>query len=123
VIILVTGDRNWTNVERVIKVLECFPKNTIIVHGNARGADTIAWLVAEELGMTVRKYPAKWSEYGRAAGSIRNKLMYETEKPDIVIAFHNDIEHSKGTKHMVGLARKSGTHVSLVTETTYFLNN
>lgn len=121
-IVLITGDRKWSNIERVVDVLKCFPKDTIIIHGAAKGADTIAGLVAKELGLTVREYPAKWSEYGRAAGPIRNKQMYETEKPDIVIAFHNDIENSKGTKHMVSLARKGGTHISLVTETTYFLN-
>ena len=34
-------------------------------------------------------------------------------KPDIVVAFHNEIENSKGTKNMVNQALKKGLSVYL----------
>lgn len=128
-VILVTGDRNWVNKTVIKIVLSTFndctfnDKNNVIVHGAARGADTLAGIVARELRMQVKEYPAKWSEHGKSAGPIRNKLMYDSEHPDIVIAFHNDLENSKGTKHMVGIAKKGKTPILHVTETTATLIN
>jgi hypothetical protein len=34
--------------------------------------------------------------------------------PDLVLAFHDDLERSKGTKHMVGIARKAKVPVRVV---------
>ncbi len=56
--------------------------------------------------MPVEAYPAEWARYHHAAGPIRNKQMLTEGKPDLVIAFHNDIEKSKGSKNMVALAKK-----------------
>jgi hypothetical protein len=112
-VILVTGDRNWTNESVIRRILSRFPKGTIVVHGNARGADSIAGKIAYELQMDVRPYRADWEKYGRAAGPIRNRQMYTTEHPDVVLAFHENIEQSKGTKDMIGIAKKGNTPVIL----------
>lgn len=106
--VLVSGDREWKDAQKIRDVLKALPSNTIIVHGNARGADKIAGKVALGLGMKVRVYPAKWDQYGKAAGPIRNQRMLDEEKPDMVIAFHSDLEKSKGTKDMVRRARTAG---------------
>lgn len=89
------------------------PADTIIVHGVARGADTIAGEVAKKLGMSVEEYPADWKKFGRSAGPIRNRVMLDT-KPDLVIAFHNNIEESKGTKDCVTEARRRGIPTEVV---------
>jgi len=121
--ILVTGDRNWTDGERIKNVLKCFPLNTVLIHGNARGADKIAAGIAFDLGWEIIAFSAKWEKYGKAAGVKRNREMYDTGKPDIVIAFHNDLNNSKGTKNMVKYAGKKGTYCFLVTGTSYFIDN
>jgi hypothetical protein len=36
-------------------------------------------------------------------------------KPDLVLAFHNDIEHSKGTADMVRRAARAGVRVEVIT--------
>lgn len=56
-------------------------------------------------------FPADWNRYGRAAGPIRNRQMLTEGKPDLVVAFHDDIESSKGTKDMVTIAEKAGVYV------------
>ena len=80
---------------------------TIYIHGDARGADRLAGVVAEGLGFEVIAVPADWDKHHRAAGPIRNKKMLSM-RPMVVLAFHADISQSKGTKHMIEIARKAG---------------
>ncbi len=72
-----------------------------MIESEAWGADTCARIAAEELNITVEKYPAEWNKYGQSAGSIRNKQMLTEGNPDLVLAFHANIESSKGTKNMI----------------------
>lgn len=118
--VLVTGDREWDDVETIVKVLQGFPHDTVIVHGACRGADNVCVAVAEALRFVVRSYPADWGRYKSAAGLIRNQQMLSEEhvhgEPiNMCIAFHNDIENSRGTKDMVNRAKKAGIKTILVT--------
>lgn len=113
--ILVTGSRDWTWDQRhQIKeaLIEC--KATIVVHGDARGADAHAKQAAIELGIEQRPYPADWQIYGRCAGPVRNQHMltveHRPEEPiDLVLAF--PLKHSIGTWDMVERAEKAGIEV------------
>ncbi len=113
--ILVSGDRNWTDENSIREVLNKYdPQETILIHGAARGADTLAANVAAELGFKkILPFKADWKQYGRAAGPIRNGQMLTEGKPDIIIAFHSDIEASKGTKDMLKRAKKAGITTEL----------
>lgn len=120
--ILVTGDRDWKSSYAISERLVKFKKGDILIHGSARGADSIAaeywrYVYGKE---HIKSYPAKWEEHGKAAGPIRNRQMLD-ENPEIelVIAFHNDISQSKGTKDMVLLAIKRGIPVEIIREETY----
>jgi uncharacterized protein YeaO (DUF488 family) len=113
--VLICGDRNWIKKETIRKRLESLPWNSIIIHGDARGADKIAGSVAEEMGLRVEKYPAEWQKHGRSAGPRRNIQMLSEGKPDLVIAFHTDISASKGTKHMLKISQKAGVKTELIT--------
>ena len=66
-----TGDPGWTNRKLIYNELVRFPKGTVIIEGEAKGADLLARNVAEELGFTVEPYPAKWARYGNSAGPKR----------------------------------------------------
>jgi len=103
--ILVCGDRKWSNVFSIKRELQKFLGDVVIIHGAAKGADSIAGDVAKSLGFKIEAYPAKWNELGRAAGPIRNMEMLQTG-PDLVLAFHPDLGRSKGTANMVSIARK-----------------
>lgn len=118
--ILITGDRNWDDIERVVEELSPYPAGTILIHGACRGADVICAAVAESLGFVVRGYPADWAKYPRAAGPIRNQQMLDVEnKPeepiDLCLAFHNDIASSRGTADMVKRMQKAGFTVKVNT--------
>lgn len=113
-VILICGDRNWTDREAINRLISTFPQGTIIIQGGARGADTIAKDSATAHGLVCKTYKAQWEQFGYGAGPIRNKLMLTDGKPDMVFAFHNDIKRSKGTKNMVNQAEKAGVPVVII---------
>lgn len=115
--VLVTGDRNWTDRNIVWAVLDGLrmgigdDPDFIVIEGEARGADTEAREWAKAWRLDYEPFPAKWDEHGKSAGPRRNLKMLVEGKPDVVLAFHGDLENSKGTKHMVTIARKAGVPV------------
>lgn len=118
--VLVTGDRHWEDYQFIWEVLSDVATATglsghdiTIIHGAAPGADTLADLAAYELGYAREPYPANWDGYHKAAGPIRNQQMLDEGHPDVVIAFHENLAESKGTKDMVTRARKAGIPVIL----------
>lgn len=114
--ILVTGSREWKNRE-VIKhaLLVHYTPGDIITHGDCRGADRLAGNIAYSFGWTVEAYPADWERHGRAAGPIRNREMLKLLSPpdDLALAFHEDLESSKGTRDMVDILCKKGIRTLL----------
>lgn len=111
---LICGDRRWTDREQIKRYLSTLPKDTTIIEGECEGADIISREEAMTLGLKVERYPANWKLHGKAAGPIRNKRMLDDGKPNLVVAFHNDIEHSKGTKNMLKQAKQHGVSTMLL---------
>lgn len=125
--LLVTGDRDWTNYDSIVDAFELLcqdfnvePSEIILIHGGQRGADDIADTCGKLLGMDVREYVAHWCHtedcpkgcremVGRPAGPIRNSKMLK-ENPDIhmALAFHSNLQESKGTRNMIGQLEKAG---------------
>lgn len=106
--VLVCGDRKWTDRDFLYDELDKLADikyPPVIIHGAATGADSMAGDWAHSRMVLCEVYPAQWNKYGKSAGPIRNQQMIDEGKPDLVLAFHNDIEHSKGTKDMVRRAK------------------
>ncbi len=109
--ILVCGGRNYTNRLRIQNFIMDLPRDTVVIHGGARGADYLAGHYAKQYHLEVLVYPAKWVKLARAAGYIRNQQMLDESKPDIVVYYHDDLLSSKGTADMVRRARDAGLRV------------
>lgn len=112
--VLVTGDRWWTDAALIAIALEqvrAMGKIEVVIHGAARGADTLAGIEATAMGLRVIACPADWTAHGKAAGPRRNQSMLVDHKPNIVLAFHDNLAESKGTFDMVARARKAGVFV------------
>ena len=112
--VLICGDREWWNAKKIADRIKQLPVGTVVIHGACRGADRIAGNAAFNHGLVVREYPARWKKYGRSAGPIRNREMLDKENPDLIIAFHESILESKGTKDMLKEATKRGIPTELI---------
>ena len=104
--VIICGSRDWTLEGPIRSYLQTLPRDTVIVHGAARGADRIAGTLAREMGFAVREYPAEWERFGLSAGHRRNQQMLETEHPETVAAFKTK-RISKGTDNMLSIARRA----------------
>jgi hypothetical protein len=109
--VLICGDKEWINIKPIKEFLENLPRSTIIIHGAAKGADTIAGRIATSLGMEVKIFSAQLEEEGNAAEPLRNTQMLHEGNPDAVVYFHNSVETSKDTKDMLEQAEKAGVKV------------
>jgi hypothetical protein len=108
--ILVCGGRVYADAARLFAVLDAIRHDhavSEVIHGAARGADSLGANWAKDRGIPERAYPADWSRYGKSAGYRRNELLLSDGKPDLVVAFPG----GKGTAHMVGLANAAGIPV------------
>ena len=116
--ILISGDRNWHDVNRMLEAFEHFhiSKDDVVINGAARGADLISSFIAMDAGIKYEEFPANWDKFGKAAGHIRNLEMLDTN-PDLVIVFHDTLFFSKGSKHCAQEALKRNIKTYLVTST------
>jgi len=129
-IVAVTGSRTWNNkalIERAI-IEETTLRSEIdgahinnpeferIVVGDCHGADYLAKQVARELGLKCEVFIADWN-LGKVAGPIRNGRILD-QHPDVLLVFHNDLVHSKGTANMVlqALQRDSDIKIRVIRE-------
>jgi len=116
--ILLCGSRNWDNREIIKTALKKiqYPKATpYVIHGVAKGADTIGKEEAEKLGFVTKAYEADWDRYGKKAIYLRNIDMINSN-PHVVLAFCNYLPRCKGTSMTIELAKQHGIPVILFSE-------
>lgn len=120
--ILVTGSRNWTDRDAIARALfdalaayarEAIREMPVLVHGGARGADTIADQVWRERMLWAELadpeiHRADWERYGRRAGMVRNAEMVNAGAT-VCLAF--PLGDSPGTRGCIRLAEKAGIPV------------
>ena len=108
--ILITGSREWWDHRAITTILDrmyCF-NPLVIVHGGARGADSIArdWVEDWESfhqDLTQEIHLADWDTYGKSAGHRRNGEMVASGI-DLCLAF--PMGESRGTRGCIEMVRK-----------------
>jgi len=109
--LIVAGTRTFKDYQHLERTLDKLLANLMkqgktieIVSGGARGADLLGELYAINRGLALRRIPAEWERFGKAAGHIRNQKMswYGTH----LAAFWDG--ESGGTKNMISTARQDG---------------
>ena len=120
--IIIAGSRNFNDYEllkrEVLNIVENDnrPKNLVkVISGGARGADTLGECFAKEFGLEVKRFIPDWDGLGKKAGYVRNADMakYSVQNGDgMLIAFWDG--ESKGTKHMIDLAKRYGLEVHMI---------
>lgn len=79
--VLVTGGRNFSDKRFVFSILDCIRQVyesqgstiSVVIHGDAAGADTLAGMWARASGIPDIACPADWNTHGKSAGPIRNR--------------------------------------------------
>lgn len=106
-IVVVTGGRDFGDFERVYRSLDYvhgWNPISLLVNGAATGADNLSAWWAYYRGIPRIDCPADWKKHGKAAGPIRNSLMLEEYRPQLVVAFPG----GRGTQNMRAQAIERG---------------
>ena len=103
--VIIAGSREFTDYELFKSFMEkAFKEEKFslgdieeVVSGTAPGADTLGERWAKENGIPVKRFPAHWDKYGKAAGPMRNADM--ADYADFLIAFWHPL--CRGTSNMI----------------------
>ena len=113
--LIIAGGRDLTDYlflkEKLDHLLSRTEEKIEIVCGDARGADSLGKLYGKCRNYSIKSFPADWDKYGKSAGYRRNAEM--ADYADHLIAFWDG--KSKGTKHMIDLAKPKGLRSRIIT--------
>jgi predicted Rossmann fold nucleotide-binding protein DprA/Smf involved in DNA uptake len=104
--VAIVGSRDWADHEAVTDYVNSLNADDIVISGGAPGVDTITEIAAIERGLAFLKFPAKWDQYGRIAGALRNRDI--AKACDRLVAFWTG---SRGTAITVQMAKDLGKPV------------
>ena len=118
--VLICGGRYWTDRTTTFRSLDLYHESnpiTVVIHGAARGADSLADQWAKSRKIPVLSFPVtdrEWrppelkGQVDRQAGHKRNQRMLDEGKPSVVIAFPG----GAGTRSMKQKARAARVPVT-----------
>jgi hypothetical protein len=110
--VLVSGSRSIGNYDMFCKLIKQTGwEITEIMHGGAKGVDSLAARYCKENKIPEVVMKADWNNHGNAAGPLRNQQMVELikEKGGRVFVLHDG--ESRGTKHCKEYAESKGLEV------------
>lgn len=107
-VVLVCGGRDFGREQALYLALDKLHEDSpidLLVHGGARGADTVAgeWAVSRGIDLVV--YPANWGKFGSGGGPHRNaRMLLGTPPPGLVVVAPG----GRGTSDMADRASRAG---------------
>ena len=111
--LVVSGSRTFSNANIIAKHLQqALQKqpHLVLISGGAKGADALVKQWAYQHQVPCLVVPAKWSQYGKAAGPIRNNFMLTMGHG--LLAFPQ--AGSKGTVGVINKAKQLGLPTKVV---------
>lgn len=105
----VIGSRSYNDYGYVEKILKELPI-THIVSGGSHGVDALAEWYATTYNIPYTVIPAEWTEFGKAAGPIRNTKIIESA--ELVVAFWD--MQSPGTLDSINKAKRLNKQLLVV---------
>lgn len=110
--VIIAGSRTFNDYEFLCEKCNTaftYLNEVEIVSGTTNGADKLGEKYANDNGYQIKHFPANWDLYGKSAGYKRNEEM--AKYSDALIAFWDG--KSKGTKHMIDLAKQYNLKVKI----------
>jgi hypothetical protein len=109
-----TGGRDFADQvmfdDVMVRLVEMFGCPSKVVHGSAKGLDTMAAEWADRLAIPWVGMSADWANHGKAAGPIRNEDLLRKYKPKRLIAFPG----GRGTADMVKRAKNRNGAIEVI---------
>jgi predicted Rossmann fold nucleotide-binding protein DprA/Smf involved in DNA uptake len=109
----IIGSRNFTDKtffnNKISEWITKYGKPNRIISGGAKGADTLAADYARERGIELIIYFPDWTQYGKAAGPIRNTLIINHCTHVLAFPSKNGI----GTQDSLQKAEKLGKDITV----------
>lgn len=112
--VIVTGSRDWRDYETIRLRLAQLPPDTVIVHGAASGADAMAHVAAEALGLVTEPHWPDFEKYPVSKAPLRRNELMVRLGADLCLAFPT--VRSRGTWHCVGRAKDARIPVEVIGE-------
>ena len=117
-VVIVAGSRSFSDRSLMYKKLDYYLQKqdkVLIVHGGANGADKCAAMYAKERGIKTKVFLPNWDKYGKKAGILRNKEMFECasqfQNRGCVVFWDGE---SRGTKNDIELSKKYNVPLRIV---------
>jgi SLOG family YspA-like protein len=107
--VIIAGSRGISDAGRLNRAIRASHFDiTYVISGGAAGVDQMGrdWARRQDPKVPVMLMPARWDEYGKRAGMIRNCEM--AKEADALIAIWDGV--SAGTRHMIEEAVGKGLH-------------
>lgn len=113
--ILITGSREWTDEPAIRAALNAAIRGVsshkiTVVHGGARGADSVAGRIAEEYEIDVEVHRPDYRKHARNRAPLERNLHMVRLGADICLAFPIGLGWS-GTRHCMQAAAAAGIPV------------
>jgi YspA, cpYpsA-related SLOG family len=120
--VIVAGSRGFNDYKKLASTLVKYfishgyrPSDIEIISGTANGADKLGEKFAKKSGCKLTRMPAEWWRYGNSAGYVRNLEMAKyAKKAHHSVCFCFWDGKSKGTKHMIDIAKKEGLELHVI---------
>lgn len=119
--LIISGGRDFEDLDFAIDALmrfNAYKPVSLVITGEAKGADSIGQAWAEEMGIPHKGFPVRdtdWKKLGPKAGNVRNEKMLKYG-PDAVLAFPGD----SGTQHMAHIASEVPWIEVVISKKVYF---
>lgn len=110
-IVIVTGSRSWTNDAAIMAALDSLDPE-VVIHGGARGADTVAHRWAKKRGRIAVVYFPDYEREKKGAPLKRNTAMV-VQHPDATLVAC-PLPDSRGTRFTMSEAHKQGMAIVTV---------
>src|SRR5574343_841092 len=105
---IIAGSRDCFDESELMSAIDaCGWVPTVVISGAARGADRLGEQWSAKNMVPCERFPADWDRHGKSAGYRRNEQM--AENAEALIALWDG--ESRGTKHMIDIARRKGLRV------------
>lgn len=114
--VAITGGVFYNDKSHLFEVLDALCP-TEIAHGGAPGADTLAERWHESRKVPRKLYAAQWAQLQGWAGPIRNGVILEDFRPDLLAVFPGD----RGTSNCYGQAKELGIQTLIATSADVIL--